>query len=74
LRWDRCLTPVYLNKLREREYIHLFGEKLSILQVQNIGVGEGKEFLTPAIREELAEYSEEELLKRNIVIVARKEQ
>jgi SAM-dependent methyltransferase len=70
---DRGHTaPVYLNKLRENEFVRMFGEKLEVLEVKDIGVGEGKEFLTPKVKAELSEYSESELLKRDIIIIARK--
>jgi SAM-dependent methyltransferase len=72
LRQNKYPVPVYLNKLREHEYLHLFGENFNILEVIDISVGEGKDLLTPEIRDELAHYSEEELLKRGITIVARK--
>lgn len=73
LRQNQYPCPVYLNKLREHEYLHLLREKFNILRVMDIGVGEGKDFLTPEIRAELRAYSNEELLKRGITIIARRE-
>jgi len=65
-------APVYLNKMRESEFIRLFSKRFYIIEVKDIGVGEGRAFLTPQVREELKDYSENELLKRDIIIVARK--
>ena len=62
----------YLNKLREDEYLRIFGERLEIIEVLDEGMGEGKAFLTPNIRRELSNYSDEELLKRGITIIAKK--
>jgi len=69
-RWQSA--PVYLNRLREHEYHSLFQERFEILEVLDIGNGEGKDLLTPEIRNELSDYSEEELLKKGITIIARK--
>lgn len=73
LRGNGHTAPVYLNKVRESEFVRLFRERLEVLMVKNIGVGEGRGLLTPQVKEELEAYSEDELLKRDIVIVARKE-
>lgn len=64
--------PCYLNEMREHQYLSLFQEKFEILEVLDIGKGEGEELLSPEIGAELSDYSEEELLKRGITIVARK--
>lgn len=72
LRQRKRAIPVYLNKLREHEYLSLFQEMFEILEVLDVGKGEGKDLLTPEIRLELSDYSEQELLKRGITIIARK--
>lgn len=72
LRQGRCPVPVYLNRLREEEYLSLFREEFDIMKVIDVGFGEGKEYLTAEIRAELKDYSEEELLKGGIIIVAQK--
>lgn len=64
-------VPVYLNKLREHEYISLFREKFKLLEVID-GRYLGKDLLTPSIRAELSDYSEEELLKTHITIIGQK--
>ena len=75
--WDHLRNnlypvPVYLNKLRECEYISAFAQELEIVEVIDGCRREGENLLTPEIRAELSCYSEEELLKRGITIVARK--
>lgn len=59
-----------LNGLREQDYLSLFQDKFKILEVVDIDQEEGKPLLTPEIRAELGDYSEEELLKHGIAIVA----
>lgn len=76
--WDHLrekkfpLPPVYLNKLREKDYISLFEQKFQILEI--IREKEGEELLqsNPEIREELSEYTEEELVTRTLTIIGRK--
>lgn len=74
--WDHLrkqLHPVdpSLNKLRESEHFRLFSENFKILD----WITEYKEpecYLTPELSSELSEYSRDELLKRSIVVIARK--
>ncbi len=75
--WDHLrenLFPahVYLNKLRERDYLLAFKQNFEILEWGATKL-EGKRFLTPEIERELSDYSREELLKRGIIIIAKKE-
>ena len=72
LRQRKLPLTCCLNGLRENEYLRLFRDRLEILQVIDVGKDEGKEFLTAQIRAELSNYSEQELLKQGIVIIARK--
>ena len=71
LRSKDYTAPVYLNRLKEQEYISLFRVRFEILDIID-GVCVGRNLLTPSIRAELSDYSEEELLKMHITIVARK--
>lgn len=73
LREDKHRIPGHLNRLREHQYTTLFGTRFTVLQVLNIGEGEGKQLLTPEIRQELSDYTEDELTKRGITIIARKD-
>lgn len=70
LRENKFPTHIYLNKLRERDYKEYFTKYTEILEWQD-GITEGKELLTADIRHELAEYSEEELLKRDITVISK---
>ncbi len=76
--WDQLREnryPVhggYLNRMREHEYLMLFRQKLDIIEVLDEGSGEGKALLTPDLRRELQGWTESELLKRGITIIARK--
>ena len=66
-------VPVYLNRLRKHQYQSLFTEHLQLLEV--IDKEEppvAKNLLTSEIRHELRDYSEEDLLTKAIVLVARK--
>jgi SAM-dependent methyltransferase len=72
LRQQRYLSQVYLNELREADFLAMFRKHLAILEVK--AAYEGRDQLTPSIIRELAEYSEEDLLKRSITVVLRKEE
>lgn len=72
LRQKRLPLTCYLNEWREAQYLQAFQERLEIMGVLDIGKGAGRELLTPEIRAELSDYSEKELLKHGIVIIARK--
>jgi SAM-dependent methyltransferase len=74
--WDHLRKRRYpvdpsLNRMRESEYYRLFSEKFEILE----WITEYKEpeyYLTPELSSELNEYPGEELLKRAVVVIARK--
>jgi SAM-dependent methyltransferase len=66
-------APVYLNRLREKDYHRLFAEtpKLEIVEwITEYTEGEG--LITDELLEELSDYTEEELTKRSIVVIIRK--
>lgn len=67
-------APVFLNRLREQDYRRAFENTkgLSILEWRT-EFTEGKDLVTPAILEELEGYNADELTKRSIIVVARKE-
>ncbi len=74
LRQRRLPFTVYLNEMREHEYLEVFRRELNVLEVIDIDKGEGREFLTPEIRAELSDYPEEELTKYGIAIIAEKDE
>lgn len=63
--------PSWINELRERDYRPIFEDVFEVLRWE-ASAYEGKALLTPEIRAELADYSEDELLKKGLIIVARK--
>jgi SAM-dependent methyltransferase len=67
-------APVFLNRLRERDYRRAFEHTkgLSILEWRT-EFTEGMHLVTPTILRELEGYDAEELTKRSIIVVARKE-
>jgi len=69
LRQNRRPVDYYLNKQRASAYRASFERRLSIIAWLP-GRREGERFLTPELRAHLAEYSEEELLLRNITVLA----
>jgi len=71
LRKNKFPAPVSLNKLREHEYLNYFSEKFEILEVLRELDNEAGNLLTPGLRAELQDYSEEELLTTYITVVAR---
>jgi SAM-dependent methyltransferase len=62
--------PSWINRLREHEYRPAFESLFDILDWFPTSI-EGKALLTPEIRTELADYSEDELLTKGFVVVAR---
>jgi SAM-dependent methyltransferase len=62
-------VPSYLNRLREQDYRRLFESQFEILD-WIASAEQGRALLTPAIRAELTDYSEHELLTKGFVIVA----
>lgn len=73
LRTGDWQAPVFLNRLRERDYRQAFEETdgLSIVEWRT-EFTEGKEFLTPDLLRELADYDADELTKRSIIVVVQK--
>jgi SAM-dependent methyltransferase len=62
--------PSWLNQLRDRDYRAEFEKRFEILDWFPTAK-EGKHLLTDDIRSELSEYSEDELLTKGFVVVAR---
>ena len=63
-------APVYLNRLRERDYRRAFEETEGLsIREWRVEFTEGAELLTPEIRQELGDYTTEELTKRSIIVV-----
>jgi SAM-dependent methyltransferase len=72
LRGNKSPVPFYLNRWRGSDYVRAFRESLEVLEVSDVEPEEGRSYLTPEIRRELAEYSEEELIRRAIRIIVRR--
>jgi len=67
-------APVFLNRLREQDYREIFETTPGLSIVDwHTEYTEGKDLLTPEIQDSLPDYSPEELTKRSIIIVARKD-
>ena len=66
-------APVFLNRLREADYDRLFRAtpNLEIIEWRT-EYTEGQQLLTEQIRAQLPGYSDEELTKRSIIVVARR--
>lgn len=73
LRDPEWQAPVYLNRHRERDYATMFRTTAGLEVVDWITeYTEGAELLTDEIRRELAQFSEEDLTRRSIIVVVRK--
>jgi SAM-dependent methyltransferase len=64
--------PVILNRLREHDYLKLFSDNFEILDVIREKDEQSANLLTAAVRIQLSEYAEEELLTKMLIIIARK--
>jgi SAM-dependent methyltransferase len=71
LRQNRFPVDYYLNKQRMSAYRACFERHLAIVEWLP-GRREGERFLTPQVRGELAPYSDDELLTRNIIVIGAK--
>lgn len=63
--------PSWINGLRERDYRPIFESMFEII-CWEASAYEGRALLTPEIRAELADYPEDELLKKGIIALLRK--
>jgi ubiquinone/menaquinone biosynthesis C-methylase UbiE len=72
LRKRRFHADCYLNELRVHDFEVIFKQYFDIVNVLNINPNSGKQYLTNEIKEELAEYSEAELLSDKWVFVLRR--
>jgi len=70
LRADAYPSDAYLNQLRERDYLAAFAKYFSLVDTSSLY--EGRHLLTEGIRNELCDYSEDDLLKRTLILVATK--
>ena len=64
---DGFLLMYILNELRSNDFMEVFGRYFSVLEV--IYDTEGYAHLTPEIRHELANWSEEDLTRRNLTVL-----
>ena len=62
--------PSWINRVREAKYRSLFSERFDVLQWAPVG-REGEALLTPEIRRELHDYTEDELLTKGFTVIAR---
>jgi SAM-dependent methyltransferase len=66
-------APVFLNRLRERDYRGAFEETPGLeIAEWNTEFTEGADYLSDEVRADLPDYSDEELTKRSIIVVVRK--
>lgn len=69
LRKRRFGANCFLNELRLRDYRTLFGEHFDIVNERFENPDRGKQYLSPSIRQELAEYDDEELFANRVLFV-----
>lgn len=72
LRKRRFVADCYLNELRVGEFEKIFSDYFDVVDVINCNAGHGRGFLTQEIREELSQYSDDELLSDKWTFVLRK--
>jgi hypothetical protein len=74
LRRDRHPANTYLNKLRRQEYRTLFEKHFEILEEREKQPDMGRDLMTPAIRDELSDYPDDELFSNNVLFVLKPRQ
>lgn len=72
LRRARLPANTYLNRLQRRDYRELFARHFDILSETEKRPGLGQRFMTPSIRAELSDYSDEELYSNAVMFVLRR--
>lgn len=71
LRKQRYVANTFLNKMRLADYRAQFRKRFDILEEKPVEFGLGREFLTDAVRRELADYEEAELLTNAVLFTLR---
>jgi hypothetical protein len=71
LRGDRHPANTYLNKLSLADYRRLFSKHFDILEEICARPNLGSQFMTPEIRQELAQYPDEELFSNGVTFLLR---
>jgi Methyltransferase domain len=69
LRKRRFMSTGYLNELPRARYRQLFGEHFQIIEERVRYLELGREYLTPEVKSELAEYNEDELFSNQVLFV-----
>ena len=72
LRKKRYQADTYLNQLSRAQFRELFGKRFDILEERVQFPDLGREYLSPAVRDELSAYDEEELFSNQVMFVLRK--
>lgn len=70
LRGQNHPAHVYLNKLRAEDYLESFGRFFDIERQEY--TTEGHHLLTPELRAELTDWTEEDLTRRFLIVLLRK--
>ena len=74
LRDPNWKEPVYLNRLRERDYRRIFDATPGLRVLEwNVEFTEGKHLLTPEIAATLPDYTERDLTTRSIIVIAQRD-
>jgi hypothetical protein len=69
LRQNRFPANTYLNRLCRQDYVDLFAKHFRILENETMKVGLGKRFMTSEIRDELSQFSDDELFSNSVRFV-----
>lgn len=74
LRKRRFPANTYMNELTREDYRQLFRKHFEILAEVEKRPGFGREYLTPEVRRDLAQYPDDELLSNEVLFVLRPKQ
>jgi SAM-dependent methyltransferase len=72
LRKCRYQANTYLNRLSRADYRDLFNTRFEIVREQPLIPGHGHQWLTPEVRAELAQWSDDELFSNTVEFVLRR--
>jgi hypothetical protein len=71
LRKQRFTANTYLNRLTRSDYRRIFGQHFEILEENELRPDMGRRWLTAAVKADLPQWSEEDLLSNRVQFVLR---
>jgi hypothetical protein len=72
LRENRFPANTYMNKFRIADYRRVFSQRFTILHEEEYKPDMGRQYLTPEIRADLSNYTDEEIFSNDRIFILKK--